>query len=248
MLTPYDQERYDRQIRIRGFGGDGQEKLKRTKVFVAGVGGLGCMVAMHLVAAGVGRIRIVDHGIVELSNLNRQILYWDDDVGKDKVDSAAEKLKQLNQQVEVEMVRETIDESSISQLVSSFDLIIDALDNLSTRYLLNKVALQSNIPLFHGAVQGLEGRAMTVIPGQTACLRCVYHRKLPQAKLPVLGTTPAIIGAIQATEVIKYIVGIGQLLTNRLLVYDGLSMKFTEFRVKPDPDCEHCGKLAGGRS
>jgi len=248
MLTSYDRERYDRQMIIQGFGREGQEKLKRAKVFIAGVGGLGCAVAIYLIAAGVGRIRIADHGVVELSNLNRQILYWDDDIGKDKVDSAVEKLKQLNHQVEVEMVKGTIDESSISKLVAGFDLIIDAMDNLPTRYLLNQAALENNTPLFHGAVQGLEGRAMTVIPGQTACLRCVYHRKLPQTKVPVLGATPAIIGSVQATEVIKYIVGIGKLLTNRLLVYNGLSMKFTEFRVKLDPDCEHCGQLAGGRS
>jgi len=121
------------------------------------------------------------------------------------------------------------------------------MDNLPTRYLLNKVALERNIPFFHGAVYGFEGRAMTIIPGKTACLRCVYRGVSREEKFPVIGVTPAVIGCIQATEVIKYIIGIGQLLNNRLLIYDGLNMKFTEFKLKRDPNCEHCGKLAKGK-
>jgi molybdopterin/thiamine biosynthesis adenylyltransferase len=115
------------------------------------------------------------------------------------------------------------------------------MDNLRTRYLLNKVALDKNLPFFHGAVYGFEGRAMTIIPGKTACLMCVYRGAIPEKKFAVVGVTPGVIGCIQATEVIKYIVGIGQLLTNKLLVYDGLSMKFAEFSLKRAPNCEHCG-------
>ncbi|GAH67206.1 unnamed protein product, partial [marine sediment metagenome] len=144
-------------------------------------------------------------------------------------------------------IAEMVTEANISQLVAGFDLIVDAMDNLPTRYLLNKVALEKNIPLFHGAVYGFEGRAMTIIPGETACLRCVYRGVIPGEKFPVIGVTPAVIGCIQATEVIKYIAGIGQLLTNRLLAYDGLNMKFTEFRLKKDQNCEHCGQLARGK-
>jgi len=191
----------------------------------------------------VGTIRIVDHDRVELSNLNRQVLHWDNDIGRSKVDSAAEKLSQLNQGVSIEAVEETINEVNVSRLVTDFDLIVDAMDNLPTRYLLNKAAMENHIPFVHGAVYGLEGRAMTIIPGNTACLRCVYRKPIPQEKFPVIGVTPAVIGCIQATEVIKYIVGIGKLLTDRLLIYDGLNMKFMEFKVKKDQNCEHCGHL-----
>lgn len=246
MLTNDELERYDRQIIMRGFGEAGQEKLKRAKVVVAGSGGLGSPASIYLAAAGVGTIRIIDHDEVELGNLNRQILHWDRDLGRNKVDSAAEKLSQLNPGVKIEPVAETINEDNISSLVTGFDAIVDAMDNFPTRYLLNRAAIENNIPFVHGAVYGLEGRAMTVIPGKTACLRCVYRGLPPEEKFPVIGVTPAIIGSIQATEVIKHIVGIGKLLVNRLLVYDGLNMKFTLLDVKRNPDCEHCGRPAGG--
>lgn len=243
MLTGDELERYHRQIMIREIGEEGQAKLKQAKVFIAGAGGLGSPIATYLTAAGIGVIRLVDHDSVELSNLNRQVLYWAEDVGKMKTQSATEKLKRLNQEVEIEAVVETINEANISQLVYGFDLIVDALDNFPTRYLLNKVALEKNIPFFHGAIHGFEGRALTAIPGETACLMCVYRGATAVREFPVIGVTPAVIGCIQAAEVIKYIVGIGQLLTNRLLIFDGLNMKFIEVMVKKDPRCEHCGQL-----
>jgi molybdopterin/thiamine biosynthesis adenylyltransferase len=116
------------------------------------------------------------------------------------------------------------------------------MDNLPTRYLLNKAAIENNIPFFHGAVYGFEGRAMTIVPGKSACLRCVYRGVIPKEKFPVIGVTPAVIACIQATEAVKYLVGVGELLINKLLVYEGLSMQFTELRVKRDPNCEHCGQ------
>jgi len=246
MLTVNELERYDRQIMIADIGEEGQEKLKRARVFIAGTGGLGSSAAIYLTAAGVGKICVVDHDRVELSNLNRQILHWDEDVGKKKAASATEKLKKLNHDLEIEAIEETITEANVFQLIANFDLIVDAMDNLPTRYLLNKAAIEKNIPFFHGAVYGFEGRAMTIIPGKTACLRCVYRGVIPKEKFPVIGVTPAVIGCIQATEVIKYIVGIGELLKNRLLIYDGLDMKFTEFKVKKDPQCEHCGHVRKG--
>jgi molybdopterin/thiamine biosynthesis adenylyltransferase len=241
MLSHEELERYSRQILINGFGEEGQAKLKKAKVFIAGVGGLGSVTATYLAAAGVGVIRIVDHDKVELSNLNRQIVHHDKDIGKNKVDSAAERLKGLNPDVRREAIAEKITEVNISGLVAGFDLIVDAMDNLSTRYLLNKTAINEKIPFFHGAVNGFEGRAMTVIPGQTACLRCVYRGAIVEGVSPVVGVTPGVIGCIQATEVIKYIVGVGQLLANRLLVYDGLNMKFSQFKLKRDPNCPDCG-------
>jgi len=246
MLTINELERYDRQIMIAEIGEGGQEKLKRARVFIAGTGGLGSSAAIYLTVAGVGMIRVVDHDRVELSNLNRQILHWDEDVGKKKAASATEKLKKINHEVKIEAIEETITDANVFQLIAGFDVIVDAMDNLPTRYLLNKAAIEKNIPFFHGAVYGFEGRAMTILPGKTACLRCVYRGDIPKEKFPVIGVTPAVIGCIQATEVIKYIVGIGELLKNRLLIYDGLDMKFTEFKVKKDPQCEHCGHVRKG--
>ncbi len=243
MLTADERERYDRQIILTEIGEEGQEKLKRASVFIAGAGGLGSPAAIYLTAAGIGRIRLVDHDRVDRSNLNRQVLHWDNDIGRSKVESATEKLKRLNPEVEIEAIEETITEANLAELLAGFDLIVDAMDNLPTRYLLNKAALNNNIPFFHGAIYGFEGRAMTIIPHKTACLRCVYRGVIPEEKFPVIGVTPAVIGCIQATEVIKYIVGIGELLTNKLLNYDALNMEFTEFNVKKDPHCEHCGHM-----
>jgi molybdopterin/thiamine biosynthesis adenylyltransferase len=246
MLTGDELERYDRQMMLDGFGEEGQEKLKRTRVFIAGAGGLGSPSSIYLAAAGVGTIRIADHDTVELSNLNRQVLHWDENIGRRKTDSAEAKLRKLNPGVRIEAIAETITEDNVSQLVADSDFIVDALDNLPTRYLLNKTAIQKDIPFCHGAVYGFEGRVMTIIPGKTACLNCLYHgATVPEERFPVIGVTPAVIGCLQATEVIKYIVGLGELLTNRLLTYDALRMTFTEFKVKKDPDCEHCGNSSG---
>ena len=247
MLTPEEKQRYDRQIMIPGIGEIGQEKLKKARVVIAGSGGLGSPISFYLTAAGVGTLRIIDNDRVELSNLNRQILHWDKDIGKAKATSAREKLTQLNKNVMIETIDTIIDETNVSKLVAGFDVIVDAMDNMPTRYLLNKAAIEHRIPFVHGAVSGLEGRAMTIIPGKSACIRCLYHATPPKKKFPVLGTTPAIIGTIQATEVVKYLTGIGTLLTNRLLIYDGLNMKFTELSVVRNPNCEHCGDLVLGK-
>jgi adenylyltransferase/sulfurtransferase len=243
MLTKDELARYDRQIMLKGMGRDGQEKLKKARVFVAGAGGLGSPIAIYLAVAGIGNIRIVDHDTVEMSNLNRQILHGDGDIGKRKTDSAGQKLKGLNKDVNVEAVAETITEDNVAEFVSDCDLIVDAMDNLPTRYVLNRAAIAKNIPFFHGAVYGFEGRAMTVMPGKTACLWCIYQGRVTQGKFPVIGVAPAVIGCLQATEVIKYLTGIGELLTGQLLMYDGLNLEFTKLAVKRDPNCQHCGHL-----
>jgi molybdopterin-synthase adenylyltransferase len=244
MLTPDEQERYDRQILIREIGEAGQEKLKRSRVVIAGAGGLGSPIAIYLTVAGVGMIRVIDHDEVALSNLNRQILHWEGDIGRKKADSARAKLRGLNSAVKVEAIAETIGEKNVSRLIEGFDAVVDAMDNMPTRYLLNRCAIEKEIPFFHGAVRGFEGRAMTILPGETACLRCMYRGPVPQEKFPVIGVAPAVIGSIQATEVIKYLTGIGRLLTNRLLIYNGLELSFREFTVKKNPDCDHCGSLS----
>jgi len=242
MLSQEESIRYDRQIMIPEIGRKGQERLKSAKVFIAGAGGLGCPVSVYLVAGGIGHIRIADHDRVDLSNLNRQILHWHKDIGRLKVDSAGEKLTEMNPDVKIEVIGETIDEKSVSSLTDGCDAIVDAMDNWPARYVLNRTALERNIPFFHGAVRGLEGRVMTIIPGKTACLRCMYHGTPPPEKSPVLGATPAVVAAIQATEVIKYFVGMGDILADRLLIYDGMSMTFKEFRINRNPGCDHCGE------
>jgi molybdopterin-synthase adenylyltransferase len=243
MLTASEQKRYDRQIMIGEIGREGQERLKRSRVVIAGAGGLGSLIALYLTAAGIGMIRMIDHDRVELSNLNRQILHWEEDIGRNKVESARAKLRNLNSTVEIEGIAEIITEDNVFQFVNGCDVIVDAMDNLPTRYILNRCAVEKKIPFFHGAVNGFEGRVMTIIPGKTACLRCMYRGPVPEEKFPVIGVAPAVIGSIQATEVIKYLLGIGSLLTNRLLVYDGLKVTFSEFTVNKNPDCDHCGSL-----
>lgn len=238
MLTKQELVRYERQIVMPEWGKAGQEKLKKAKVLVAGAGGLGSAILTHLAIAGVGKIRIIDGDKVELGNLNRQMLHADKDIGREKVDSAKERLESLNADIKIEAIGEVVAEENVFDLVADYP-IVDAMDNLPARHLLNRVAVRRNLPLFHGAVYGFEGRATTIIPGHTPCLRCLYQGILP-GKIPVVGVTPAVIGCIQATEVIKYILGIGELLTNRFLVYDGLSMNFSEAKLKKDPDCEEC--------
>jgi molybdopterin-synthase adenylyltransferase len=248
MLTDKELQRYDRQIMFQGFGPEGQEKLKQAKVFLAGVGGLGTPIAFYLAAAGVGTIILADHDVVDLSNLNRQILHWEENIGHLKVDSAAGKLRRFNSSINIQTTAGTINETNVAQLIADADVIIDAMDNLPTRYLLNQTAIAKGIPFIHGAVYGFEGRAMTVLPGKSACLNCLYHgAAVPKTKFPVIGVTPAVIGCIQATEAIKYIVGLGDLLAGRLLNYDGLTMKFNEFKINRDPECPVCKNAVSGK-
>ena len=221
MLKDAEQTRYSRQIRL--FGEVGQEKLKRTSVFIAGAGGLGSIVSIYMAAAGFGKIRIVDCDSVELSNLNRQILHDNRDVGRDKAFSAYETLTGINPEVEVEALVETISEDNVDRLLQGCDLIMDAMDNFPTRYLLNRAAFDRKIPLFHGAISGYQGQATTIVPGKTACLRCIFPRAPPASIFPALGSTCGVIGSIQVTEAVKYVQGAGELLTNRLLLWDGLS-------------------------
>lgn len=238
-LSPLEKERYARQILI--FGEEGQKKLKRARVTVAGVGGLGCPAALYLASQGVGKIRLIDKDVVEVSNLNRQTLHWDKDIKKPKVESAYEKLREINGNVEIERFVAEIKGKNAIELLEGSDAIIDAMDNFPTRFILNETAFKLKIPLFHGSIYGLEGRAMTVIPGKTACLRCFFSESPPKEVFPVLGATPALIAMIQVTEVIKYLIGAGRLLENRYLIYDGETMSFREIRVKRNPRCPVCG-------
>jgi adenylyltransferase/sulfurtransferase len=250
MLSERELERYDRQMLLPEIGQAGQEKLKRSEVMIAGAGGLGSPVAIYLAAAGVGSLKIVDHDRVSLSNLNRQILHGDADIGDRKVDSAARRLIRLNSEITVEAVAETLTEANVLALSAGCDVLVDALDNVATRFILNQTALMQGIPLIHGAVNGFEGRAMTIIPGRSACLRCMHSGRAPasgSSKFPVVGVVPGVIGAIQAAEVIKVLLNIGTPLVNRLMVYDGFSMSCREFKININPQCEHCGSTGKER-
>jgi adenylyltransferase/sulfurtransferase len=239
MLDDTEKKLYSRQIMM--FGGEGQESLKKASVTVAGCGGLGSPVIYYLAVAGVGKIRIIDMDTVELSNLNRQILHWHTDTGKGKVRSAGEKLARINPYVRVETVGEKITAGNAEGLVGDADVIIDALDNYETRFLLNRIAVIRKIPLIHGAVHGFHGQVTTVIPGKTPCLACLFRRIPPEEVSPVIGVTAGIIGAVQANEALKYLLGEGELYAGRMFVWDGKAGSAEELGVCRNPACEICG-------
>lgn len=232
-------EKYIRQIML--FGEEGQEKLRKSKVFVAGAGGLGSPISTYLAIAGVGKIILADFDIVEPSNLNRQFLHHEKDIGKEKIKSAEEKLLSLNPEIEIETVNEKITEENADSVIPACDLIMDAMDNFDTRHVLNKLAVKRKIPLIHGAVSGYRGQVTTIIPGKTPCLHCIFPTSFNKEVFPVLGTTPGVIGTIQANEAIKYLTGHGKLLENRLLLWDGLSCAFSELNVNKIENCPVCG-------
>jgi adenylyltransferase/sulfurtransferase len=248
-LCAQERDRYDRQLQIPQIGLEGQQRLKAAKVLICGAGGLGSPAAIYLAAAGVGGITIVDHDHVALSNLNRQILHGQADIGRPKVVSAKETLEKINPNLVVNALPAALNAVNAAHVIAGHDVVIDALDNMAARYILNKTAVNLGITLVHGAVNGFEGRVLTVIPGQGACLRCLHRGPVPEAgQAPVIGVTPGVVGAVQAAEAIKYLLGIGQLLVDRLIIYDGLKAKWEEFRVKKNPSCDHCGQPRQGAS
>jgi len=240
VLNEKELQRYQRQMMI--FDQEGQERLKQSKVFIAGAGGLGCPIALYLAAAGIGHIYIVDKDIVDQTNLNRQVLHWEKDIGRAKAQSIEEKLKEINPYINIVTRNLTIDKENVIQLVKDADVIVDAMDNFETRYLLNLAALEIGIPLVHGAIRGFDGQVTTIVPGKTACLNCIFPQAPPKEVFPVIGVAPGIIGIIQANEVIKCLLRIGEPLENRLLLWDGLNASMDTFAVKKRDKCEVCGE------
>ncbi|MBN1663589.1 MAG: HesA/MoeB/ThiF family protein [Deltaproteobacteria bacterium] len=241
MLTTEELKRYSRQIAI--FGEEGQEKLKRGRVLLAGAGGLGTPAAVYLTLAGVGFIRIVDDDVVEETNFNRQILHWQRDLGRPKTQSVMEKLRQMNPYADIEAFHRRIDEASVHDLAADVDVIVDAMDNFETRYLLNRAAIARRIPLMHGAIREFYGQATTVLPGQTACLKCIFAEGPKAGSFPVLGAVAGFIATVQATEVIKYLTGKGDLLAGRLLLWDGLRSETDSIKVGRNRRCIDCGGI-----
>ncbi|HSW48714.1 MAG TPA: HesA/MoeB/ThiF family protein [Bryobacteraceae bacterium] len=245
-LSAEQRDRYARHLTLPEIGAAGQERLLASRVLVIGAGGLGSPAAFYLAAAGVGTLGILDHDRVEPSNLQRQILHRTADVGRAKTDSAVEKIAALNPEVTVRTVSQRLEESNAVELVSPWDFAIDATDNFAAKFLIADACHAAARPYSHAGIARFFGQTMTVIPGETACYRCVFDQAPPPDERDAnpagpLGAVPAVIGSIQATEAIKRILGIGRLLTNRLLTYDALGMRFREVPAPRNPDCRLCG-------
>lgn len=247
MLTQKDFERFDRQIRL--IGAEGQEKLKNAKVLIVGVGGLGTSVATYLAYAGVGKLILIDDGLVELSNLNRQILYTESDIGKPKVLVACERIRSINSNIELECYNRKFDYEFGEKLVNKADVVVDALDNWSTRLILNELCVRYRKPLIHAGVEGWYGQVTTIIPGKTPCLFCLRPLNVrgvvkEDRVIPVMGVTPGLLGVLEASEAIKLILNTGKVLENKLLIVDLLNMEFTLIEVRRNPRCPVCGMLS----
>ena len=241
-------KRYSRHIILPEVGGKGQQKISNAKVLMIGAGGLGCPVGYYLAAAGVGTIAIVDNDEVELSNLQRQIAHSVNTLGVNKADSAKKTFEALNTDVNVIAIKERINSTNILDLMKDYDIVIDGTDNFPTRYLINDACVILKKPLVSGAILRFEGQVTTILPGEGHCYRCLLEEPPPAGLVPscqeagVLGVLPGVIGALQATEVLKLIIGKGKPLTNQLLIYDALGVDFRKVRVPKNKDCPVCGE------
>jgi len=238
MLDQSELIRYNRQLIIPDFGEEGQRKLKDSRVVIVGMGGLGCASATYLTAAGVGHITIVDFDIVELSDLNRQILYWEEDVGKKKVIVAKRKLSRLNPTVEITPIFVKITEENVLSLIDGAQVVVDGLDNSATRLVVNSACIKQKIAYIYGGVSRLRGMITTIIPGQTPCLACLSPEGV--GGIGVLGITPAIIANLQALEAIKLLIGHSPSLAGKLLIFNGDDMKFQLREIKRNESCPVC--------
>lgn len=246
MLNQEQLGRYRRNILLAGFGAEGQSRLLNSGVLLVGAGGLGSPAAFYLAAAGVGRIGLLDGDRVEESNLQRQILHGTPDLGRPKAESGRDKLLHLNPALRVEPIVGSLTGENAPGLVAGYDLVLDCTDNFKTRFILNDVCLCLNKPFVYGGVLAYIGQLMFVMPGKGPCFRCLY-RSEPRGSIPdcstagVLGAVPGIIGTLQAAEAVKFLVGLGDLLVGRLLIYDALTASFAEVALERDPDCPSCG-------
>jgi len=237
-------ERYDRQVML--FGEDAQRRLSSSKVLVAGAGGLASPVSVYLVEAGVGKIVIADGDSVSLSNLNRQFLHDTSRQGMKKAESAKKTLEQLNEDVEVLPFSELISDENIGEISDGCSLIIDCLDNFEGRRILNRQAVESGIPMIHGAVSGWDGQATTVVPGLSPCFECLFPKNPPKETFPIVGTTAGVIGCIQANEAVRILTGSRPALSGKLLIWDGRSSSTDMIPVLRDENCPVCSKTIRG--
>lgn len=247
-FTETQLQRYSRHIILPEVGGKGQKKILGAKVFIVGAGGLGCPVGYYLAAAGVGTIGIIDNDTVEISNLQRQIAHSVNTLGRPKIESAKATFEALNPDVNVIGIQDRITKDNILELIKDYDIVVDGSDNFPTRYLVNDACVMLKKPLVSGAILKFEGQVTTVLPGEGHCYRCLFEEMPPAGLVPscqeagVLGAITGVVGALQATEVLKLIVGKGEALKNTLLIYDALKTTFRRVRVPKNPNCPVCGE------
>jgi len=244
MLKIKKEEFYSRQTLFNELGLAGQQKLENAKIAIVGVGGLGCVSSLYLSLAGVGYIRLIDHDIVKIHNLHRQILYTCKELGQKKAEVAAERLRQQNPLIKVEAVTDKVTEVNVEDLLSDVDCVVDGLDNLLTRYLVNHACVKMQLPYIFGAATGLEGNLSVFSPPETGCLECIMPKELAniqqKSEFGIISATPGIIGTLQAMETIKLLSGIGKLLKNELLVYDFRDMNLTFIKITKNSKCKVC--------
>ena len=245
-LTQYQVSRYSRHIIMHQVGSVGQRKLLDAKVLMVGAGGLGSPISIYLTLAGVGTVGLVDFDDVDVTNLQRQILHYNDDIGRPKVVSAVETLKAYNPDTVVKVHEEPISSVNAMDIMKDYDIIVNGADNFPTRYLVNDAAYLSGKPLVDGSILLFDGQATTYLPGQ-GCYRCLFPSPPPPGEVPscaeagVLGMLPGMVGTIQATEVVKLILGVGDSLSGKLLLIDALSMDFRTVKIRRNPECPLCG-------
>jgi molybdopterin/thiamine biosynthesis adenylyltransferase/rhodanese-related sulfurtransferase len=249
-LTPTQQQRYSRHLLIPEVGSTGQVKLLESKVLLVGAGGLGSPAALYLAAAGVGTLGIIDFDVVEISNLQRQVIHSTDRLGDKKVDSARKTIEGLNPDVKVVGYEEALTGENVERIIAGYDVVLDGTDTFDTRYLLNDAAVAAGIPVVHASVFRFEGQLTTFIPYVGPCYRCLYPTPPPPELAPgcsvagVLGVVPGIMGLLQANEVLKIVLGIGETFAGRLLLFDALDGSFSELKLERDVNCPVCGDEA----
>jgi len=246
-LRPDQFDRYRRHLSLPEMGIEGQSRLLESSVLLIGAGGLGCPLALYLAAAGVGRIGLVDDDVVDASNLQRQVLYRTSDVGRAKVEAAAERIEALNPDVHIDTYPLRLDSSNALEIFADYDVIVDGTDNFPTRYLSNDACVLLGKPNVYGSIYRFEGQASVFDARSGPCYRCLYPEPPPPGSVPsceeggVLGVLPGMIAIIQATETVKLLTGVGTPLVGRLLAYDALAMEWNEFRLRKDAECPVCG-------
>ena len=240
-LTEQENRRYFRQLILPDFGEEAQLKLKNSTVLVSGAGGLGSPASLYLTAAGVGRIIIFDNDKVELSNLNRQIMYLTADQGTGKAVAAGKLLNRLNPDITIDQRSVLIGKDNIESIAEGVDIMVDCLDNLETRMVLNDFSIRNSVPLVHAGIEGWSGQITLLNPPVTPCMACLFGNQEEQSKpAPVIGAVVGVLGTLQGLEVIKYLTGIGNNLENRLLYFEGLNSEFSEVEIGKDEDCNVC--------
>ena len=247
-LTDEQIQRYSRHILLPEIGGKGQKRITQAKVLIVGAGGLGSPAALYLAAAGVGTLGIIDGDKVDLSNLHRQIIHATPDLGRPKVVSAKEKMEAINPDVKVIPYSERLTAKNALAVLNPYDIILDGTDNFPAKFLVNDAAILSGKPLVHGGILRFEGQVFTILPRKSACYRCIFKQPPPPGAVPscqeagVIGVLAGVIGTIQATEVLKLILGIGDLLTDRMLTYEARNAAFREIRIRRNPNCPVCSE------